>query len=55
MDGRPIKEMNLNDLRSNIGYVPQEVFLFSDSIKNNISFGITKEEVSLDEIKDAAK
>ena len=35
-----IDEINLNSLRSQTGCVPQEVFLFSDSIANNISFGI---------------
>lgn len=40
IDGVPIREVNLNDLRSAIGYVPQEVFLFSDTIANNISFGL---------------
>ncbi|MBT8273272.1 MAG: ABC transporter ATP-binding protein/permease [Bacteroidia bacterium] len=39
IDGRPIKQLNLKSLRSSIGYVPQDAFLFSDSIKNNIKFG----------------
>jgi len=39
IDGTPIKKLNLNDLRSNIGFVPQEAFLFSDTIGNNIKFG----------------
>jgi ATP-binding cassette, subfamily B, multidrug efflux pump len=40
VDQLEINKINLNDLRSNIGYVPQEVFLFSDTISNNISFGL---------------
>jgi|SRR5690554_6155937 len=40
IDGVPIQELNLNDLRQAIGYVPQEVFLFSDTIANNIAFGL---------------
>ena len=36
-----IKKVNLNSLRNAIGYVPQDAFLFSDSIKNNIKFGST--------------
>lgn len=40
IDGTPIAECNLNALRNQIGYVPQEGFLFSDSIFNNIGFGI---------------
>ncbi len=39
IDGKNIKDINLNDLRQNIGFVPQEAFLFSDTIKNNIKFG----------------
>src|SRR5699024_7686443 len=39
IDGTPVEELNLNDLRNSIGVVPQEAFLFSDSIKNNIKFG----------------
>ncbi len=39
IDGNPIKNINLDDLRASIGFVPQEAFLFSDSIKNNIKFG----------------
>ncbi len=40
VDGCPIADLNLEALRKQIGYVPQEVFLFSDSIRNNIGFGV---------------
>lgn len=40
IDDIPIKHYDLNNLRSQIGYVPQDVFLFSDTIYNNIGFGI---------------
>jgi ATP-binding cassette, subfamily B, multidrug efflux pump len=40
IDGKSISSINLNSLRSAIGYVPQEVFLFSETIGNNISFGL---------------
>lgn len=40
IDDIPIRHYDLNCLRSQIGYVPQDVFLFSDSIYNNIAFGI---------------
>lgn len=40
IDGVPISHYKLGSLRSQIGYVPQDVFLFSDTIFNNISFGI---------------
>ncbi|WET03814.1 ABC transporter ATP-binding protein [Flavobacterium sp. YJ01] len=48
IDGNEISTLNLNDLRNNIGIVPQDAFLFSDTIKNNIKFGnqnATDEEV----------
>ena len=39
IDNTPIDKLNLTSLRNSIGYVPQDAFLFSDSIKNNIKFG----------------
>ena len=39
---KEIKSLNLNSLRSNIGFVPQDPFLFSDSLRNNIKFGQNK-------------
>ncbi|MCX2720506.1 ABC transporter ATP-binding protein [Lentiprolixibacter aurantiacus] len=53
IDGVPIRQLNLKDLRSSIGTVPQDAFLFSDSIRNNIKFG--KEEASEEELIDVAK
>lgn len=38
-DGVPVKNLNLGRLREQIGYIPQDVFLFSDSLKQNITFG----------------
>jgi ATP-binding cassette subfamily B multidrug efflux pump len=46
IDGVPIKEYPLAQLRSSIGYVPQETFLFSDSVKGNIAFGVEKAETA---------
>jgi ATP-binding cassette subfamily B multidrug efflux pump len=40
IDGRPIREYPLQVLRSNIGFVPQETFLFSDTLRANIAFGV---------------
>jgi len=48
IDSHSVKDYSLSSLRSQIGYVPQDVFLFSDSIENNISFGnrkMTREEI----------
>lgn len=53
IDGIPISKHNLYSLRESIGYVPQDAFLFSDSIKNNIKFG--KENASDDDVIEAAK
>ena len=53
IDGKKIDQVNLNDLRNSIGIVPQDAFLFSDTIKNNIKFG--KETATDNEVIDAAK
>ncbi|TRO65459.1 ABC transporter ATP-binding protein [Christiangramia sabulilitoris] len=53
IDDRRIDQLNLESLRESIGYVPQDAFLFSDSIRNNIKFG--KTEASEEEIIRAAK
>ena len=50
-DGVPVKDLNLGRLREQIGYVPQDVFLFSDSLKQNITFG--KPDASDAEIENA--
>ena len=46
IDDIPIRHYDLNSLRSQIGYVPQDVFLFSDTIYNNIGFGMVNPEES---------
>ena len=48
-----IKKLNLSDLRQNIGYVPQDGFLFSGTVNENISFG--KDQFTLEEIKKSAR
>lgn len=53
VDGIPITQLNLDSLRSAIGFVPQDPFLFSDTISNNIRFG--KEDASKEEITMAAQ
>lgn len=53
IDNQDIKTINLNDWRNQIGIVPQEVFLFSDSIQNNITFG--KDQCETAEIHHAAQ
>ena len=53
IDDKAIEKFNLKDLRTSIGYVPQEAFLFSDSIKENIKFGNSK--ATDQEVIEAAK
>lgn len=53
VDGSDIKSINLKNLRNNISYVPQDGFLFSDSIAANIAFG--KEEGAREKIRQAAR
>ena len=53
IDNTVISELNLFSLRESIGYVPQDAFLFSDSIKNNIKFG--KEDATDEEVIEAAQ
>ena len=53
IDNTAIDMVNLNDLRNSIGYVPQDAFLFSDTIKHNIMFG--KEDATDEEVIEAAK
>ncbi|WP_418636867.1 ABC transporter ATP-binding protein [Winogradskyella sp.] len=53
IDNTIISELNLYSLRESIGYVPQDAFLFSDSIKNNIKFG--KEDATDEDVIEAAK
>ncbi|WP_264536743.1 ABC transporter ATP-binding protein [Flavobacterium sp. N1736] len=53
IDEEEISTLNLNDLRNNIGIVPQDAFLFSDTIKNNIKFG--NQNASDEEVIEAAK
>ncbi len=55
IDNKNIKDLNLDSLRNNIGYVPQEAYLFSDSIKNNIGFGLNPSEITQEKIIKAAK
>jgi len=53
IDQTAIRSLNLDDLRDSIGYVPQDAFLFSDTIQNNIRFG--KENATEEEVIEAAK
>ena len=54
LDGTPLHEWDLKAMRSGFGYVPQDVFLFSDTIANNIAFGSEHDTPSLTKIEQAA-
>ena len=53
IDDIPVKHYNLTSMRKQIGFVPQDVFLFSDTIFNNISFGL--DEVAEERVIQAAR
>jgi ATP-binding cassette subfamily B multidrug efflux pump len=57
IDGRPVRQFPIDFLRRHIGFVPQETFLFSDTIRENIAYGIAQEngEATLEDIKAAAQ
>ena len=55
LDGTPLPSWELEALRNHLGYVPQDVFLFSDTIGNNIAFGVRDNETSKQRIQQAAE
>lgn len=55
INGISINEIDLKKYREKIGYVPQDVFLFSDSIQSNIAFGLKEKEYNSEDIKIAAE
>jgi ATP-binding cassette subfamily B multidrug efflux pump len=56
IDQKKIDQLNLTDYRDQVGFVPQDVFLFSDTIRNNIAFGVNEvnNEAVIRAAKDAA-
>ncbi len=52
IDGRPIREWPLETLRRAVGFVPQDTFLFSDTLRGNIGFGI--EQATSEQVREAA-
>jgi ATP-binding cassette subfamily B multidrug efflux pump len=51
IDGKPVREYPLEQLRRSIGFVPQETFLFSDTLANNIAFGVESSELRVENDK----
>lgn len=55
IDGVDLREINLDAFRRETGIVPQEVFLFSDTIANNIRFGVSDRDVDEEELKEVTR
>jgi len=55
IDGEDIMDLPYKQVREAIGYVPQDGFLFSDTIKNNIALGVESDAVHMDKIRDVAE
>jgi ATP-binding cassette subfamily B protein len=53
LDGRPIRQYPVATLRQNVGFVPQETFLFSDTIRENVAFGV--EDATAEQVHDSAE
>ncbi len=55
VDNVEINETNISNWKSNIGYVPQHIFLTDDTISSNIAFGVKKREIDFEQVKKVAK
>jgi len=55
IDGVPIRRIDLHTLRASLGYVPQDVFLFSDTIRANIAFSLDTDQVTRERVERAAR
>ena len=55
VDGVPLQKIDLHDFRRHLAYVPQDVFLFSETIRDNIAFGIETGEISDEDLQKAVQ
>lgn len=55
IDGTPLHEDNLRQWQREIGYVPQHIYLSDDSVARNIAFGVPRDEIDFEAVKDAAR
>jgi ATP-binding cassette, subfamily B, multidrug efflux pump len=55
IDNKRVQNYSLESMREQIGYVPQDVFLFSDSIRNNIAFGIKEDKAGKEQLEERIK
>ena len=54
IDGRPVRDFPLAQLRKSVGFVPQETFLFSDTLAANIAFGIDNGKLKIESVRDSS-
>ena len=55
IDGRPLSEENVSGWKTQVGYVPQHIFLTDDSIAGNIAFGVPEDEIDQSRVEQAAR
>jgi ATP-binding cassette subfamily C protein len=55
VDGIPLSDGVLSDWQQDIGYVPQQIYLSDDTIARNIAFGVPREQIDMDAVRDAAR
>jgi ABC-type multidrug transport system fused ATPase/permease subunit len=55
VDGIPINEKNIKNWQVNLGYVPQQIYLSDDTVAHNIAFGISDEEIDMEQVKRVAQ
>lgn len=55
VDGHPVEQKNLRAWQGNLGYVPQNIYLFNDTIASNIAFGVPREDVDMEAVRRAAQ
>ena len=55
IDGKKIDRQNIRAWQKSIGYVPQQIFLSDDTIESNIAFGVDRENINHDAVREAAK
>ena len=55
IDGKPVREFPLKELRQAVGYVPQETFLFSDTLRENVALGAEDDEVTVERASEVSQ
>jgi ATP-binding cassette subfamily C protein len=55
VDGTPLRGDNIRRWQQDIGYVPQQIYLMDDTVARNIAFGVPKEDIDMEAVRDAAR